>query len=47
MPIGRRIQLLNWANGSDDRYIIEDDYYSEFRFNGRPIPALEGRDLND
>ncbi len=47
MPIGRRIQLLNWANGSDDRYIIEDDYDSEFRFNGRPIPALEGLDLND
>ena len=44
MPIGRRIQLLNWANGSDDRYIIEDDYDSEFRYKGKPIPALQGYD---
>lgn len=44
MPINRRIQLLKWANHRPDRYIIEDDYDSEFRFNGRPIPALQGLD---
>ena len=44
MPISRRIQLLEWANQAPDRYIIEDDYDSEFRFSGRPIPALQGLD---
>lgn len=43
MPIGRRTEILKWASGGD-RYIIEDDYDSEFRFNGRPIPALQGLD---
>lgn len=41
MPISRRIELLNWANQTN-RYIIEDDYDSEFRFSGKPIPALTG-----
>ncbi len=40
MPAGRRADLLSWAAGSDDRYIIEDDYDSEFRYSGRPIPPL-------
>ncbi len=44
MPINRRLQLLKWANIKDGRYIIEDDYDSEFRFSGRPIPALQGMD---
>jgi len=44
MPITRRIQLLTWANQSLKRYIIEDDYDSEFRFAGNPIPALQGLD---
>lgn len=44
MPINRRIQLLNWANESDERYIIEDDYDSEFKYSGNPIPALQGLD---
>ncbi len=44
MPINRRIQILNWANEGDERYIIEDDYDSEFRFEGRPIPALQSLD---
>lgn len=47
MPISRRMQLLKWANQSEDRYIIEDDYDSEFRFAGRPIPALQGLDTNE
>ena len=46
MPIGKRIELLKWANLKDDRYIIEDDYDSEFRFNGKPIPSLQGLDEN-
>lgn len=46
MPINRRIQLLNWANEKDKRYIIEDDYDSEFKYYGRPIPALQGLDSN-
>lgn len=44
MPINRRIQILNWANESNKRYIIEDDYDSEFRFEGKPIPALQSLD---
>ncbi|MFC7684964.1 PLP-dependent aminotransferase family protein [Ureibacillus sp. GCM10028918] len=39
MPIERRIDLLKWAsvNGA---YLIEDDYDSEFRYKGSPIPPL-------
>lgn len=44
MPIKRRMELLGWADESADRYIIEDDYDSEFRYKGRPIPALQGYD---
>ncbi len=47
MPIQRRYELLNWANRSVGRYIIEDDYDSEFRFQGKPIPALQGFDHSD
>ena len=43
-PIGRRQELLRWAEGGEDRYIIEDDYDSEFRFTGRPIPTLRSID---
>ena len=39
----RRRELLNWARGGD-RYLIEDDYDSEFRMAGRPIPSLFGID---
>ena len=45
MPINRRAELLNWASKSVNRYIIEDDYDSEFRYKGKPIPALQGSDL--
>lgn len=47
MPITRRQQLLAWANQSPHRYIIEDDYDSEFRFSGRPIPALQSLDTTE
>lgn len=46
-PISRRYELLGWASKSDGRYIIEDDYDSEFRLLGRPIPALQSIDVMD
>ncbi len=44
MPIGRRMELLKWAGEQEDRYVIEDDYDSEFRFKGKPIPSLQASD---
>lgn len=44
MPIGRRQELLAWAGEAEGRYIIEDDYDSEFRFTGRPLPTLQSID---
>jgi GntR family transcriptional regulator/MocR family aminotransferase len=44
MPIGRRQELLRWAGEKEGRYILEDDYDSEFRFVGRPIPTLFSAD---
>lgn len=46
MPVSRRQELLRWANSREDRYIIEDDYDSEFRYAGRPIPTLQSMDKN-
>jgi GntR family transcriptional regulator/MocR family aminotransferase len=40
MPIQRRQELLRWASKKEERYIIEDDYDSEFRFSGHPIPPM-------
>ena len=40
MPISRRQELLRWAGEREGRYILEDDYDSEFRFVGRPIPTM-------
>lgn len=45
MPISRRYELLGWASKSDSRYIIEDDYDSEFRLTGQPIPTLQSIDV--
>lgn len=45
--ISRRIELLNWAAQGTERYIIEDDYDSEFRFSGIPIPAMKSLDKLD
>lgn len=42
-PIGRRQALLQWAEEYDG-VIIEDDYDSEFRFTGRPLPTLQSID---
>lgn len=44
MPLKRRLELIQWASESDDRYVIEDDHDSEFRYRGKPIPALWGND---
>lgn len=43
MSLQRRLNLLNWAS-ENDTWIIEDDYDSEFRYTGRPLPALQGLD---
>ena len=42
MPAGRRAQLLAWAARAPGRYILEDDYDAEFRFDMRPLPSLQG-----
>ena len=42
MPAGRRAELLAWARGGPGRYILEDDYDSEFRYDIRPLPSLQG-----
>lgn len=47
MPIGRRLELLRWAAKSLNRYVIEDDYDSEFRYKGKPIPSLQSTDRGD
>ena len=44
MPVARRQELLNWAAEEPGRYIIEDDYDSEFRYRGKPIPSLQSSD---
>ncbi|NGY69741.1 PLP-dependent aminotransferase family protein [Bacillus megaterium] len=46
LPIKKRLNLLQWAE-ENDGFIIEDDYDGEFRFNGHPIPALQGMDTNN
>ncbi len=46
LPIQKRIRLLQWAERNDS-YIIEDDYDSEFRYQGHPIPSLKSLDTND
>ena len=38
---------MKWAKEQKDRYIIEDDYDSEFRYSGKPVPALQGLDTGE
>ena len=45
MPVGRRYQLLEWAK-ENNSFILEDDYDSELRYFGKPVPALQGLDNN-
>lgn len=44
MPIQKRYALLEWAGESASRCIVEDEYDSEFRLSGRPIPPLQSID---
>lgn len=46
MSLQRRLSLLEWAK-ERDAWIIEDDYDSEFRYSGRPLPALQGLDRDN
>ena len=41
-PVNRRLELLDWAG--TDKWIIEDDYDSEFRFDAHPVPAMQALD---
>lgn len=43
LSLPRRLALLQWAH-DNGALIIEDDYDSEYRYSGRPIPALQGLD---
>ncbi len=46
-PISRRYELLGWASKKESRYIIEDDYDSEFRMTGKPVATMKSIDVND
>jgi GntR family transcriptional regulator/MocR family aminotransferase len=46
MSANRRREYQQWAN-ANDAWIVEDDYDSEFRYAGRPIPALASLDDSD
>jgi len=46
MPVAHRLQILQWAK-ERNCYLIEDDYDSEFRFRGKPIPALQALDTHE
>ncbi|MCD7896280.1 MAG: PLP-dependent aminotransferase family protein [Planctomycetaceae bacterium] len=47
MSIRRRLDLLAWANAAAGRYIIEDDYDSDYRYSLKPAPALHSLDESD
>lgn len=47
LSANRRIKLLKWAAAKENRYIIEDDYDSEFRYTGKSIPSLQSMDQNE
>lgn len=46
MPLARRLEVLECAE-RHDAYVLEDDYDSEFQFQGRPVAALQGLDRTD
>jgi GntR family transcriptional regulator / MocR family aminotransferase len=46
MSLARRLDLLAWAESAGG-YVLEDDYDSEYRYVGRPLPALQGLDQAD
>lgn len=47
MPISKRLDLLKWASSKEGRYLIEDDYDTEFRYVGRPIEPIKKLDAKD
>ena len=46
MPLDRRYEILSWAAKKDERYIIEDDYDSEFRVSRNPVPTFYSLDTS-
>ncbi len=46
-PIARRVELLKWVNAKPGRYIIEDDYDSEYCVRQKPVPSIYSIDIND
>jgi GntR family transcriptional regulator/MocR family aminotransferase len=46
LSLSRRLELLDWAT-RQNALVIEDDYDSEYRYGGRPVPALQGLDRNE
>jgi len=47
MTAPRRLAFLNWASKAESRFIVEDDYDSDFRYNGHPIRSLRSMDTGD
>jgi len=47
MPLRRRQELLSWASEKKNTYIIENDYDSEFKYSGIPVPSLKYLDENN
>lgn len=47
MPVSRRYEILAWASRQKNRYILEDDYDSEFRMTGKPVPTLQSIDQSE
>jgi GntR family transcriptional regulator / MocR family aminotransferase len=45
LPLARRLELLDWAQ-STGSYVVEDDFDSEYRYEGSPLPALMSLDRN-
>lgn len=44
LPLGTRLELLKWATEQEERYLIEDDHDSEYRYRGKPIPSMQSVD---
>ncbi|MYM40716.1 MocR-like pyridoxine biosynthesis transcription factor PdxR [Duganella qianjiadongensis] len=45
LSLPRRLALLDWA-AQADAWVVEDDYDGEYRYQGRPLPALQSLDRN-
>ena len=46
MPISRRREIMDWVMREQGRYVIEDDYDSELRWSGKPVPTMFGMDTS-